>query len=139
VVTQIARIGFGGDWPMADVKSFKDLEVWRVSLDLAEACYRATRRFPVEEMYGLTSQIRRAAAAIPANIAEGYGRETTPAFIQFLRIAQGSVKELETHLILAHRVEVLQIEDSQSLQAECDRVSRMLRNLIRALEIKSRS
>ena len=124
---------------MADVKSFKDLEVWRVSLDLAEACYPATRRFPVEEMYGLTSQIRRAAAAIPANIVEGYGRETTPAFIQFLRIAQGSVKELETHLILAHRVEVLQIEDSQSLQAECDRVSRMLRNLIRALEIKSRS
>ena len=73
-------------------------------MDLAELCYRVTKKFPWEEAQGMTSQIRRAATAIPSNIAEGRGREGSGEFIQFLRIAQGSLKELETHLILAFRV-----------------------------------
>ena len=81
----------------------------------------------------MTTQIRRAAASIPANIAEGYGRETTGSYVQFLRIAQGSVKELETHLMLCERVELLKPESATKLLETCERVSKMLRNLIRAL------
>lgn len=89
------------------MRSYQELEVWQVGMSLAEACYRATREFPTSELYGLTTQIRRAAVSVAANIAEGYGRESTASFIQFLRISQGSVRELETHLILAQRVDLL--------------------------------
>jgi len=75
-------------------------------MNLAEVCYQVTRTFPKEEMYGMVSQIRRSAASIPANIAEGYGREYRAEYIQFLRTAQGSLKELETHLILSVRVKL---------------------------------
>jgi four helix bundle protein len=102
-------------------------------MDVAVACYRTTARFPREEVYSLTAQIRRAAASVAANIAEGYGRETTASFIQFLRIAQGSLKELETHLLLALRIELARAEDLAPLLERCERVSKMLRNLIRAL------
>jgi len=103
-------------------------------MDLAEACYQATAGFPREEVYGLTAQIRRAAVSIPANIAEGYGREQTGSFIQFLRVAQGSLKELETHLMLVERVQLSKSDALAPLMAQCERVSKMLRNLIRALE-----
>lgn len=82
------------------LESYRDLKVWQRAMTLAEACYLQTRSFPREEMFGLTSQIRRAGASIAANIAEGYGREQTRTFVQFLRISQGSLKELETHLLL---------------------------------------
>ena len=72
-------------------------------MDLAEACYGLTRNFPREDAYGMTSQVRRSAAAIPANIAEGQGRDGAGKFVQFLRIAQGSLKELGTHLIIGIR------------------------------------
>src|SRR5262245_3335607 len=86
------------------VQSHRDLRVWREAMLLAELCYQHTRDFPRDELFDLTAQIRRAAASIPANIAEGYGRESTRAYAQFLRIAQGSCKELETHVVLAERV-----------------------------------
>jgi four helix bundle protein len=86
------------------IRSYKDLDVWQRSMALAEDCYRATVEFPREEIYRMTAQIRRAAVSIPANIAEGYGRDQTGSFIQFLRIAQGSTRELETHLILSGRI-----------------------------------
>jgi four helix bundle protein len=79
-------------------------------MTLAEMCYRNTKGFPREEAYGMTSQIRCAAASIPANVAEGYGRESTGAYIQFLRVAQGSLKELESHLMLAERVGLMSSE-----------------------------
>jgi four helix bundle protein len=82
------------------VNSYQDLKVWQGGMQLAEDCYCFTKGFPREEMFGMTSQIRRAAASIPANIAEGWGRESTREYIRFLRVAQGSLKELETHLIL---------------------------------------
>ena len=118
------------------MRSYKELDVWQVAMSLAVTCYRVTRGFPRDELYGLTTQIRRAATSIPANIAEGYGRETTKSYIQFLRIAQGSLKELETHLTLAERVDVLVPVDAATLLGECERVSKMLRNFIRALQAK---
>lgn len=81
---------------MSPIKSYRDLTVWQHAMDLAESLYRVTSPFPKEEMFGLTSQIRRAAVSVAANIAEGHGRERTQSFIQFLRQSQGSLKELET-------------------------------------------
>jgi four helix bundle protein len=101
---------------------------------LAESCYRATRAFPKGELFGLTSQIRRSAASIPANIAEGYGRENTRVFIQFLRVAQGSLKELETHLLLAERVGLLKGDEVFPLLQACEVEGKMLRSLIRTLQ-----
>jgi four helix bundle protein len=76
--------------------------VWQDAMTLAESCYRLTHQFPRDELFGLTSQIRRAAGSIPANIAEGHGRDNTGNFVQHLRISQGSLKELETHLLLVN-------------------------------------
>ena len=105
-------------------------------MTLAAECYSITRKFPREELFGLTSQIRRSAGSIPANIAEGHGRENTGAFIQFLRIAQGSTKELETHFILAERVGLLDKEMAEPVLERCGDVGKMLRSLIRSLQGK---
>lgn len=117
----------------APVQSYRDLRVWREAMLLAEMCYRHTRNFPKDELFGLTSQIRRAAASIPANIAEGYGREQTKSYVQFLRIAQGSCKEVETHLILADRV-LTAMPNSEHLLNQAEVVGKMLRGLIRSLD-----
>jgi four helix bundle protein len=114
--------------------SYQDLDVWSVSMDLAESCYRLTAAFPRSEMFGLTSQIRRASAAIPCNIAEGYGRGHRREYVQFLYIAQGSLKELETLVLLAVRVGVASEGSTQPILATCDRTGRMLRALIRSLQ-----
>ena len=103
-------------------------------MDLAVDCYEFTRSFPKEEMYGMTSQIRRAAVSIAANIAEGYGRDQTGLFVQFLRIAQGSLKELETHLILAGRVGLCGAGEAAHLLERSDALGRMLRSFIRSLQ-----
>ena len=116
-----------------EIKSYRDLRVWKKGIDIAESCYLITRKFPKEEMYGMTSQIRRAAASISANIAEGYGREYRAEYVQFLRIAQGSLKELETHLILSERVKLASSEVVNPILTECESLGRMLRSLIRSL------
>ena len=117
-------------------QSFKDLVVWQKSMDLAEASYRLATEFPKDEMYGMTAQIRRAAVSIAANIAEGHGRESTGSFVQFLRMAQGSLKELETHLLLAGRVHIIRTEKIAPLLADCETIGKMLRSLIRSLQSK---
>jgi four helix bundle protein len=117
-------------------QSFKDLVVWQKSMDLAEASYRLTTEFPKDEMYGMTAQIRRAAVSIAANIAEGHGRESTGSFVQFLRMAQGSLKELETHLLLAGRVHIIRTEKIAPLLADCATIGKMLRSLVRSLQSK---
>jgi four helix bundle protein len=124
---------------VTETKSYRDLDVWALSMDLAVKLYRTTSVFPASELYGMTTQIRRASVSIPANIAEGYGRETTAYFIQFLRVSQGSVKELETHLLLAERVGLISPENAKLLLADTDRIARMLRNLIRSLQAKERA
>jgi four helix bundle protein len=119
------------------IKSYKDLDVWTMSMSLAENCYRVTKNFPRDEMYGMTAQIRRASSSIPANVAEGYGRDQTGSFIQFLRIAQGSARELETHLILAGRVGLSRRDPQSGLLDDCERISKMLRAMIRSLEARN--
>ena len=107
-----------------------------MGLDLAKQCYFTTRTFPREEMFGLTSQIRRAAGSIPANIAEGQGRQHRKEFLNHLSIARGSLMELETHLILSHEVELLPKETLDELLGISEQISRMLTGLRRALKPK---
>ena len=111
--------------------------MWQAAIELGVQCYDVTKGFPQAEVYGMTAQIRRSAASIAANIAEGHGRDGTAHFVQFLRIAQGSLKELETHLILAQRVGLLGNEHSEPLLKQCDEIGRMLRSLIRSLQDKT--
>lgn len=114
--------------------SYRELEVWGRSMDLAVACYELTKGFPREEIYGMASQVRRAAVAVPANMAEGHGREMPGDFVRFLRIAQGSLKELETHLILASRVRLASEEEIEALLTDCDGIGKMLHALIRSIQ-----
>lgn len=118
------------------INSYKDLRVWQTAMNLAEGCYTLTSKFPRDEMFSLTSQIRRAATSIAANIAEGHGRDNTRSFIQYLRISQGSLKELETHLTIAQRVMITDEKSVAPLLERCDALGRMLRALIRSLQGK---
>ena len=118
------------------VNSYQDLKVWQQGLQLAEECYLLTKGYPREELFGMTSQIRRASAAIPANIAEGWGREGTREYIQFLRVAQGSLKELETHLILSQRVGLARQEQVTPLLHRTTEIGKMIRSLIGSLQRK---
>jgi len=118
------------------IQSYRDLEVWRVAMDLAVATYEATKPFPKEELFGLTSQTRRAAASVPANIAEGHGRQHTKEFLNHLSVARGSLMELETHLLLAQRVRLISEERIAPLLELSRRVSQMLSRLRQALAAK---
>ena len=108
-------------------------------MSLAERCYLLSRGFPKEEMFGLTSQIRRAAVSIPSIVAEGHGRESTQSFVQYLRMAQGSLKEIETQIVLAVRVGIASQEDVAQLLADCESLGKMIRQLIRSLQTKVRN
>lgn len=117
-----------------EITSYRDLKIWQLGLDLAEHVYGLSSDFPKSELYGLTSQIRRAAVSVVSNIAEGHGRETTAAFMQYLRTAQGSLKEGETHLILAQRQGFAGAEDVERVLGRCGEPGRMTRSLIRSLQ-----
>ena len=118
------------------VQHYRELKVWQVAMNLAEQCYVATKNFPKEELFGLTSQIRRAAASVPANIAEGQGRQHTKEFLNHLSIARGSLMEVETHLLLSQRVGLLKQTTLDPLLTMSDEISRLLSGLRRALEKK---
>ena len=119
--------------PEKTVVTHKDLEVWKKAMDLAAQVYSLTARFPKEELYGLTSQIRRSAVSIPSNIAEGAARHSRNEFIHFLHIASGSVAELETQLLLATRMGFIS-RDNPLPQTE--EVRKMLLGLLRSLKKK---
>lgn len=119
---------------METVNSYRDLKVWQRAMDLAVLVYDLTRDFPKDEQFGLTSQARRASVSIAANIAEGYGRSSKGSYLHFLRIAQGSLKEIETHLILATRVRICTVDATAPILSETDELGRMLRALIMRLE-----
>lgn len=108
------------------VTHFRDLRVWQQALDLAEAVHRATAGWPSEERFGLVSQIRRATVSVASNIAEGAARRSTGEFIQFVGMAQGSLAEAETQLVLAQRFGYLTTEDADVLSCAASDVSRML-------------
>src|ERR1700722_14992428 len=100
---------------MGDViQSFRDLRVWQRGMEVVESVYRATQSFPKQELYGLTSQLRRAAVSIPANIAEGHCRQHIKEYLNFLSIAQGSIAELETEIEIAGRLNYLGPEEVDS-------------------------
>lgn len=116
------------------MKSYKELNVWRLSIDLTLKLYRVTQAFPDIEKFGLVSQIRRAAVSIPANIAEGWGRGRTKEYINFLRIARGSLRELETHLIISGELSFIKMETLNEIMSMIEGVGRMLNRLINNLE-----
>ncbi|MHC0068355.1 four helix bundle protein [Nostoc sp. UIC 10890] len=119
---------------MPEINDFKDLKIWQKGMDIAEKCYFLTQLFPKEELYGMVSQIRRSAASIPANISEGYGRRSTAEYIRFLNIAQGSLNELETHIILSQRVGLCSQADIESIIFLLREESRMIIALIKKIQ-----
>ena len=118
------------------LKNYKDLKVWQKSYRLCLDLYRITKKFPKEERYGLTSQIRRSAVSIPSNIAEGYGKKTTADYLRSLYIAYGSVCELETQVLLSGDLNYVNKENLVALKANTEEVERMLKALIKSLENK---
>jgi four helix bundle protein len=115
------------------VHSYQDLAVWQKGMQLVTSVYSVTRTFPREEMYGLTSQIRRAVVSVPANIAEGWGRRSTKEYIQFLRIARGSLLELGTLLLIAVNLGYLTTEKAETMLDQVQEISRMLSGLMSSL------
>jgi len=113
--------------------SYKDLIAWQKARTLVRDVYAATRHFPDDERYGLTSQLRRAGVSVIANIAEGQGRNTLGEFQQFLGHAKGSLTELETELIIAEDLSYLRPQEAKELPAKCDEVSRLIHGLMRSL------
>ena len=115
------------------IKSHRDLIAWQRSMDLVVAVYQACKAYPKDELYALTSQTRRAASSVPANIAEGQGRRSRKEFCQFLGNARGSLLELDTHLELALRLSYLKEENYQDLYRQLHEVGRLLNGLLRSL------
>ena len=121
-----------------NIKDYKELKVWQNSFELTKEIYMITKGFPEDEKYGLTSQIRRASVSIPSNIAEGANRGSPKEFIRFLHIAAGSAAELETQLLLAEEIGLLNKSISESKE-KLQEVIRMLYGLIRSLNNKLKS
>lgn len=122
----------------ASISSYQDLVVWQQGVDLAERLYAVTRAFPDEERFGLSMQLRRAGVSISSNIAEGWGRGSTKDYVRFLRIAQGSLAEVETQLIIGHRLGYISAPLRNELLVETAREGKMIRALIRSLSRKIR-
>jgi four helix bundle protein len=116
------------------MKDFRDLNVWQKAHGLVLDCYNTTATFPKQEIFGLTSQIRRAASSIPANIAEGCGRRGNAELHRFLQIAMGSASELEYHLLLSRDLNFLKPEKYDDLQAQLTEIKRMLAGLLRKVD-----
>ena len=118
------------------VQRYSDLDVWKHSIELVQNIYELTKSFPQSEVYGLTSQIRRSSVSVPANIAEGWGRRKTKAFVQFLSISSGSLYELETLLIIAEKQNYINKKTLENLLNEIEIIGKMLNSLIHKLQIK---
>lgn len=118
------------------IRGYQDLEVWKRAMDLVAESYSATRAFPPDERYGLKAQIRRSAVSIPSNIAEGRGRQGLGGFMYHLSVANGSLMELETQFLIAHRLEYLDQKQTNSLTQRFREVGRLLAGLLRALRAR---
>lgn len=108
------------------METHRDLDVWKLSLDWVEVVYRCSTSWPSDERFGLTSQVRRSAVSVAANIAEGAGRKGTGEFIQFIGIARGSLAEAETHLLIARRLGYLTTDQLAPVLGDMERIGRML-------------
>jgi four helix bundle protein len=116
------------------IESYRDLLIWQQAMDLVTETYVLTRNWSKDEIFGLISQVRRASVSVPANIAEGYGRESRASYQNFLRIAQGSLKELETLFQIAVRVGIESEERIRPQMLRCESVGKLIRLLVRKLE-----
>jgi four helix bundle protein len=120
-------------------QNFHDLTVWQRAIDLTVCIYKLTQKFPKEETYGLTSQLRRASVSVASNIAEGRGRLNPGEFRQFLGIALGSAFEIQTQLLVARRLEIGNEKAINEATVLCDEISKMLTAFIQKLSLKAKS
>ena len=121
------------------MKTHKDLKVWQESIELVTIIYDKTKSFPKDELFSLTSQIRRCAISIPSNIAEGAARESNKEYIRFLYIGQGSISELDTQLLIAKNLNFVSKEDHSRLTEKLAEIRKMLSGLIKFRKGKSNS
>ena len=124
---------------MSSIKSYKDLLIWQKGIELTEKVYLLVKSFPSEEIYSLTSQIKRCVISIPSNISEGYGRNSTKNYIQFLRISRGSLYELETQLIIANKLNYISDNElNNEIFKLIEEESKMLNSFIKKLDIDTK-
>ncbi len=119
------------------IRSYQDLDIWKRGMNIAEMAYRLTKKFPYEERYNMVSQIKRSADSIPANIAEGWGRKMSKEFIHYLRIASGSLRELETHLLLSERCDMVCLTDIKPILTETEILSKQIWSLQYQLQTRN--
>lgn len=119
---------------MEKIKSFKELRIWQKGIELVKDIYKLTANFPKEEVYGLTSQMRRSAVSIPSNIAEGFKRFHSKEYMQFLHIALGSAAELETQIIISKELGFINESELQSVSENIDHLSKMISALLNKLK-----
>ncbi len=123
---------------MSKIQSYKDLLIWQKGIEITEKVYLLTKSFPSEEIYSLTNQIKRATVSIPSNIAEGFGRNSTKSYVNFLKISRGSLYELETQLIIAEKQNF--ISDLDLLQSIIELISeegKMINSYINKIELSN--
>ena len=118
------------------IRSYRELEVWQKAMDLVVPCYQVAEKFPKGEMYGLVVQLQRAVVSVPANIAEGQGRNHTREFINHLSIAYGPLMEVETHLQIAARLSYISQQDLDKVLLQTNEIGRMLNGLMQSLNRK---
>ena len=118
------------------IQSFKDLKAWQLGMDVVEGVYHLTDKFPKSEIYGLANQMRRSAISIPSNLAEGQDRDSTKEFIHFIAISIGSLCELETQLLIAHRLKYCQSSDIEAVMSKLAEAGRTIRGLQKAIKSK---
>ena len=118
---------------MEKLRTHKDLDVWKKSIDLVAEIYEITKSFPKDEIYGITNQIRRAAVSIPSNVAEGAGRNHDKEFIQFLYISLGSCSELETQIVISSKIKYIDGKTMDEMLSKISDIRRMILGLIRAV------
>jgi four helix bundle protein len=119
------------------MRTHKDLDAWKLSVEFVTEVYKITRNFPKEELFGLSSQLRRAAVSIPSNIAEGAARQTTKEFVQFLHIALGSQQEVDTQLLVAKNLGFIGMKEYEELIVRIDKIGKMLNGLIKYFRKKN--
>jgi four helix bundle protein len=115
------------------ISRFRELRAWQLGMDLTERVYLLTNSFPKSEIYGLTSQIRRCAVSVPSNLAEGHGRTSGKEFLQFIAIAYGSVCELETQILISHRLKYIEDTDLETISTLLNETSKTIRGLQKAI------
>jgi len=118
------------------VSTYKDLIVWQKSIALVTTIYSVTKTFPTDEKFGIVSQINRAVVSVPANIAEGWGRESSKNYIQFLRISRGSLMEVETLILISKNLNYISEQDYLEINKQIDEVGKILQGLIKSVQQK---